>query len=80
MSVVAVLVDCDGMNVWDVLTNWIYDMVTRPGEMLKNYDRVLAFPEKTIQVRQIIYYKKMLNTVFIKNFIKQSLSVLIKIR
>ena len=37
------------MNVWDVLTNWIYDMVTRPGEKLKNYDRVLAFPEKTIQ-------------------------------
>jgi len=32
-----------------VLTNWIYDIVTRPEEKLKNYNRILAFPEKTIQ-------------------------------
>ena len=52
------------ITVWDISTNWIYTILTRPGEKLKNYNRVLGFPESTIQendteVRFYIYLEKL---------------------
>ena len=36
------------ISVWGLLTNWVYTLLTNPGDKLKNYSRTLSNPEKTI--------------------------------
>ena len=37
------------ISIWGVATNWLYSLLSNPGEKLRNYSRVLSNPEKTIK-------------------------------
>ena len=37
------------ISTWDVVTNWMYSLVTNPGQKVRDYNRVLARPQETIK-------------------------------
>ena len=37
------------ISTWDVVTNWVYSLVTNPGQKVRDYNRVLARPQETIK-------------------------------
>ena len=37
------------ITAWDVMTNWVYSMVTNPEQKVRDHNRVLAKPQETIK-------------------------------
>ena len=37
------------ITVWELLTNWAYNLITNPGQKVKDHARILSSPQEEIK-------------------------------
>ena len=47
------------ITVWELLTNWAYNLLTNPGQKVKDYARVLSAPQEEIKENDTEVGKKL---------------------
>ena len=57
------------ITAWDVMTNWVYSMVTNPEQKVRDHNRVLAKPQETIKENDTEVGGKLFQNFFIKHFV-----------